>query len=657
VQKKINTETHISPKLFVIFHSDNYHFQSPKPLISFVGKIKLPMTKFIEHIEEATIRFAGDSGDGMQLVGSQFSETSGFAGNEVNTFPDYPSEIRAPEGTLYGVSAFQIHFGTKNIHTSGDHIDVLVAMNASSLKVNIANLRVGGIIIANSEGFDARNLSLAKYSTNPLEDGSLNKYELHAVDITKEIKAELKDLNVAGKLIGKTKNIFALGIAYWLFNRPLEPTVNWINKKFKGKDDILLANIHVLRAGWNYAEKNPGFQKQFAIDRSALPPGRYRNITGNEAVALGLVVAARKANLPLFLGSYPITPATDILHAISGYKKYGVKHLQAEDEIAGICSAIGAAFGGSLAATTTSGPGLSLKTEAMGLAVMIELPLIIVDVQRAGPSTGLPTKPEQGDLLMAMFGRHGEAPMPVLAASSPADCFTLTLEAARISLKYMTPVLLLSDGHIGQASEPWKIIAIDELPEITAEFAQDASYFAPYKRDEKTLRRLWAIPGFEGMEHRIGGLEKQDVTGDVSHDSMNHEKMVHLRQEKIERIALDIPEAVVEGEQQGDLLMISWGSTYGAAKTAFERLRENGHTLSFLHLRYMNPFQKNLGEILNRFERLVLPEMNMGQLKLLLQAKFLKPIIGINKVQGKPFRSTEIEDGLMKLLTQKEILI
>lgn len=615
------------------------------------------MAKILEHLEEATIRFAGDSGDGMQLVGTQFSETSGFAGNEVNTFPDYPSEIRAPEGTLYGVSAFQIHFGTHNIHTSGDFIDVLMAMNASSVKVNIGNLRKGGIIIANTEGFDARNLALAKYASNPLEDGSLKDYELHALDINKEIKAALEGIDIPSKLISKTKNIFALGIAYWLFHRPLDATINWINKKFKGKDEVILANIHALRAGWNYAEKNPEFQKQYVIDRSPLPPGRYRNITGNEAIAMGLVVAAQKANLPLFLGSYPITPATDILHAISGYKKYGVKHLQAEDEIAGICSAIGAAFGGSLAATTTSGPGLSLKTEAMGLAVMIELPLIIVDVQRAGPSTGMPTKPEQSDLLMAMFGRHGEAPMPILAAASPSDCFDLTLEAARIALKYMTPVLLLSDGYIGQASEQWKIPSVANLPEITAYFSKDTSDFALYKRDEKTLRRQWAIPGFEGMEHRIGGLEKEEGSGNVSQDGINHEKMVKLRQEKIERIAYDIPDAAVEGEQEGDLLMISWGSTFGAARTAFEQLRAKGYPLSFLHLRYLNPFPKNLGETMNRFQRVIVPELNMGQLQFLLQAKYLKPVIGIHKMQGKPFKSIELEEKLMSLLTPKEILV
>jgi 2-oxoglutarate ferredoxin oxidoreductase subunit alpha len=611
------------------------------------------MTKILEHLEEATIRFAGDSGDGMQLAGTQFSETSGFAGNEVNTFPDYPSEIRAPEGTLYGVSAFQVHFGTRNIHTSGDFIDVLIAMNASSLKVNLANLRKGGIIIANTEGFDARNLTLAKYEANPLENDSLKEYEVHALDITKELKAALKELDVPSSLISKTKNIFSLGIAYWLFHRPLEPTVNWINKKFKGKDDVILANIHALRAGWNYAEKSPAFQRQYVIDRSPLPPGRYRNITGNEAIALGLVVAARKANLPLFLGSYPITPATDILHAISGYKKYGVKHLQAEDEIAGICSAIGAAFGGSLAATTTSGPGLSLKTEAMGLAVITELPLIIVDVQRAGPSTGIPTKTEQSDLLMAMFSRHGEAPMPILAASGSADCFDITLEAARIALKYMTPVLILSDGYIGQASEPWKIPSVDGLPEIKAYFATDPSSFAPYKRDAQTLRRQWAIPGFAGMEHRIGGLEKEDVSGNVSSDSLNHEKMVQLRRQKVENIDNDIPELVVEGEQDGDLLLLSWGSTYGAAKTAFEKLRAKGASVSFAHLRYLNPFPRNLGDVLSSFQRIVIPELNTGQLEQLIQAKYLKRVIGIHKLQGKPFKSVELEEKIDVLLTME----
>lgn len=613
------------------------------------------MDKLIEHLEEVTIRFAGDSGDGMQLVGTQFSDTSGFAGNEVATFPDYPSEIRAPEGTLYGVSAFQIHFGTRNINTTGDFVDVLIAMNAASLKVNLANVREQGIIIVNTEGFDERNLKLAGYSVNPLNDDSLSKYHVFPIDMMRELKKAFIELDVPSKSIQRTRNMFALGITYWLFNRPLEATVSWINKKFKGKEDVILANVHALEAGWNFAEKNPDFRKQYILDKASLPPGKYRSITGNQAVALGLVVAATKAHLPLFLGSYPITPATDILHAISGYKKYGVKHLQAEDEIAGITSAIGAAFGGSLAVTTTSGPGLSLKTEAIGLAIMTELPLIIVDVQRAGPSTGLPTKTEQSDLMQAMYGRHGEAPMPVLAAASASDCFAMTLEASRIALKYMTPVMLLTDGYIGQASEPWRIPEISSLPDIAPQFASDPTTFKPYVRNPETLSRLWAIPGMQGMEHRIGGLEKEDGSGVVSHDAMNHQKMVELRQKKVDGIANDIPELEVVGEQEGDLLLLSWGSTYGAAKTAIDRLHANGHKVSFAHLRYLNPFPKNLGDILHRFERVVIPELNLGQLKNLIQAKYLKPVIGINKVQGKPFKSVELEEKLNVLLTLENL--
>ncbi|MBL7857367.1 MAG: 2-oxoacid:acceptor oxidoreductase subunit alpha [Cyclobacteriaceae bacterium] len=613
------------------------------------------MNKVIEHLEEVTVRFAGDSGDGMQLIGTQFSDTSGFAGNEVNTFPDYPSEIRAPEGTLYGVSAFQVHFGTKNIHTPGDFVDVLVAMNAASLKVNLPHVREQGLLIINSDGFDDRNLKLTGYTQNPLEDGSLAKYNVFPVDLNKELKKAFIELDVPSKLVQKTRNIFALGITYWLFNRPLEPTVSWINKKFKGKEDIILANVHALQGGWNFAEKNPDFRKQYIIDRSQLESGKYRSITGNQAVALGLVVAATKAHLPLFLGSYPITPATDILHAISGYKKYGVKHLQAEDEIAGIASAIGAAFGGSLAVTTTSGPGLSLKSEAIGLAIMTELPLIIVNVMRAGPSTGLPTKTEQSDLMQAMYGRHGEAPLPVLAAASSADCFDMTLEAARIALKYMTPVMLLSDGYIGQASEPWRIPSIGQLPEIAPHFADDSTTFKPYLRNPETLSRLWAIPGMQGMEHRIGGLEKEDGSGVVSHDPMNHQKMVEIRQRKIDGIANDIPDLEVFGEHEGDLLLLSWGSTYGAAKTAVEHLKAKGHNLSFAHLRYLNPFPKNLGELLHKFDRVVIPELNLGQLKSLIQAKYLKPVIGINKVQGKPFKAVELEEKLSMLISMRDI--
>jgi 2-oxoglutarate ferredoxin oxidoreductase subunit alpha len=608
------------------------------------------MDKIVEAREEVTVRFAGDSGDGIQVAGTLFSDTSGIMGNEVNTFPDYPSEIRAPEGTLYGVSAFQIHFGSKNINTTGDFIDVLVAMNASSLKVNLGNLQKGGIIIANAEGFDAKNLSLAGYEDNPLLNGALEEYRLHPVDMAREIKAELAGLNIPPKIMKKSKNLFALGMTYWIFDRPLEPTVKWINKKFKGQDEVILTNVKVLNAGWKYAAESPEFTKRYKIEKADLAPGRYRNITGNHAVALGLVAAARKARLPLFLGSYPITPATDILQDISGFKKYGVKHLQAEDEIAGMCSAIGAAYGGSLAATSTSGPGLSLKTEAIGLAIMIEVPVVIINVMRAGPSTGMPTKPEQSDLYHAMFGRHGDAPLPVLAASSATDCFAMTIEAARIAFKYMTPVILLTDGYIGQATEPWRIPDMKDLPDLQPSFVTNAEGFAPYMRDPETLARPWAIPGIQGLEHRVGGLEKEDITGEVSQEPGNHQRMTELRRDKIERIAGDIPQVVVEGEQNGEVLLLSWGSTYGAAKTAFDTLHREGKNISFLNLKYLHPLPSNLGSILKRFKKILIPEMNLGQLKMVIQAKYLVPVDGLHKVQGKPFKANEIENKLREML-------
>jgi 2-oxoglutarate ferredoxin oxidoreductase subunit alpha len=607
------------------------------------------MEKHLEPIEEVTIRFAGDSGDGMQLAGTQFSNTTGIAGNEMNTFPDYPSEIRAPEGTLYGVSAFQIHFGSKGIHTTGDRIDVLVAMNASSLKVNIHNLRPEGLIICNEEGFDERNLKLAAYTSNPLTDQSLASFRVLVINFSQQLKPVLSEANIPSKFMEKTRNMFALGITYWLFNRPLEPTLQWIQKKFEGKDEMMTANLLALKTGWNYAATSPVLPRQYSISRSNLLPGTYRNITGNEAVALALVTSAYKARLPLFLGSYPITPATEILQAISKYKRYGVKHLQAEDEIAGITSAIGAAFGGSLAATTTSGPGLSLKSEALGLAVMVELPLIIVDVQRAGPSTGLPTKTEQGDLLQAFFGRHGEAPLPILAPATSADCFATTLEAARIALKYMTPVIVLSDGYIGQASEPWRVPDLSELPEMEVNFPDNPASFAPYKRDEH-LSRPWAIPGIKGMEHRVGGLEKAHITGEVSHDPVNHERMVRFRADKIKGIANDIPKLKVHGNSHGPLLLLSWGSTYGAARTAYDRLKSKGVDLSFANLRYLNPFPSNLGEVLGSFKKIVIPELNMGQLRFLVEGTFLKPVIGINKVQGRPFKASELEIEIQTIL-------
>jgi 2-oxoglutarate/2-oxoacid ferredoxin oxidoreductase subunit alpha len=611
------------------------------------------MAKKIEFIDEVTIRFAGDSGDGMQLTGTQFSNSVASLGNNINTFPDYPSEIRAPEGTLYGVSAFQVQFGSKEVRTPGDEIDVLIAMNASSLKVNLPNVKENGIIIVNSAGFNDKNLKLAKYETNPLDNGISPKYRLRAWDISKMVKEQLGGMGLSLKQLDRTKNIFALGITYWLFDKSLAPTEKWLKAKFGKTPEMLEANLRALQAGYDFAANEPSLDTQYPIKAAKLKPGTYRNITGNHAVALGLVAAAKKANLPLFLGSYPITPATEILQYISSYKQYGVRHLQAEDEIGGICSAIGAAFGGNLAVTTTSGPGLSLKVEAMGLAIITELPLIIVNVQRAGPSTGLPTKPEQSDLFLAMYGRHGEAPLPVLAANSASDCFYMTLEAARIALKYMVPVILLTDGYIAQGSEPWRIPSIDELADISPKFVTDPEGFAPYNRDPETLARYWSVPGLKGMEHRIGGLEKQDGSGIVSHDPMNHQKMVEIRQKKVENIANDIPLAEVEGEQQGDLLVIGWGSSYGAIKTAFDRLREQGKKVSYLHLRYLNPFPKNLGEIIEKFDRILVPELNMGQLQTILQSKYLKRVLGFNKVQGNPFKAHEIENKINELLNER----
>ena len=607
-------------------------------------------------IPDATIRFAGDSGDGMQLVGKKFADATASEGADVNTFPDFPSEIRAPEGTLYGVSAFQIRLGSKEIDTHGDVLDVLIAMNASSLKVNLPMVKKGGVIIANAGGFDSRNLKLAGFDENPLENDSLKEYKLLAIDIEKVLKSELTGLEASPKAVRKAKNFFTLGFVFWLFSYRIDTTEMWIEKKFRKNEEALMVNQEALRKGWIFAAEQSGFDFQFQIGKRKFSPGFYRNISGNQATALGLVAAAKKANIPLFLGSYPITPATEILQFISGYKKYGVKHLQAEDEIAGITSAIGASYGGYLAATTTSGPGLSLKTEALGLAVMTELPLVVINVMRAGPSTGMPTKPEQSDLFQAMFGRHGESPMPVVAAASPSDCFDMTMEATRIALKYMTPVLLLTDGYIGQSSEPWKIPSEGELPDLHKEYYMDPANFKPYMRDATTLARPWVVPGTPGMEHRIGGLEKTDVTGAVSYDAVNHQKMTELRQNKIDGIQNDIPEAVVKGPDKGELLIIGWGGTYGAINSAVEELLEEDAKVSFVHLKHLNPMPKNIGELLNRFERILIPEMNMGQLQWLLQARFMKPIIGYHKVQGQPFTASEIKSKVMSILKREEVV-
>lgn len=599
---------------------------------------------------ELTLRFAGDSGDGMQLVGKLFARTAASHGFDVSTFPDFPSEIRAPAGTLYGVSAFQIQLGSHKINTPGDKTDILIVMNPSALKVNLPNLKKDGLIIINSDTFNSKNLKLAGYEANLLEDKSLCTYQTIICATEGILKKACENLEISIKPIRKSKNFFALGLALQLFSMPIEDLVQWIKAKFAKDAESQLANLKALESGWNFALSNSHHINHYKINQQQSTAGNYRNITGNHAVALGLVAASHQANLPLFLGSYPITPATDILHHISGYKKYGIKHMQAEDEIAGISSAIGAAFGGYLAATTTSGPGLSLKSEALGLAVMTELPLVVIDVMRAGPSTGLPTKPEQSDLFQAMYGRHGEAPMPVLCASGAADCFKMTVEAARLAVKYMTPVILLTDGYIAQGAEPWKIPSEKALPKIESKFAQYSEDFAPYRRNKQTLARNWAIPGQAGMEHRIGGLEKQDITGNVSHDPLNHQKMTDVRQQKIAGIAQDIPPMGIEGEPKGKLLLLTWGSTYGAAKTAWNKLSVEGYNVSFANLSYLNPLPANTEEVLNGFEQVLLPEMNMGQLQHILQGKFLKPILGMHKVQGQPFKAEEIENKVKELL-------
>jgi len=603
-------------------------------------------------LEEITIRFAGDSGDGMQLVGTQLSVASGEFGNDVNTFPDYPSEIRAPEGTLYGVSAYQVHLGAKPVNIFGDKIDVLVSMNASSTKVNLPNVQEGGIIIADTNGFSDKYLQLAEYDANPLENDTYSKFKLVTVDIKGIMTKELADMKLSPKIIDRTKNIFSLGLVLWLLDRDMASTVNWLRSKFDEKPEILEANIKALKAGYKFGQESAELDTQFLVPPAKKQKGTYRNITGNEAAALGLLTASRLAKMPMFLGSYPITPATEILHFLSGFKKYGVRHLQAEDEIGGICSAIGAAFGGNFACTTTSGPGLSLKIEAIGFAVIAELPLVIVDVQRAGPSTGIPTKMEQSDLYQAILGRHGEAPLPVLAARSCSDCYDICIEASRIALKYMTPVIVLTDGYIAQGTEPWRIPELDSLPQFPKYFETEPEGFQPYKRDAETLARMWAIPGTPGLEHRIGGLEKQNNGSAVSSEGTNHQLMCEIRERKIKNIENDIPLAEVEGEQSGDLLVISWGSTYGAAKTAFTKLTNEGKKLSLCHLRYMNPLPKNLGEIISKFKRVLVPEINLGQLQFILRAKYLREIEGLHKLQGIPFKSFEIENKIVELLNK-----
>jgi 2-oxoglutarate ferredoxin oxidoreductase subunit alpha len=602
------------------------------------------------NLEDVTIRFAGDSGDGMQLTGTQFTTATAIFGNDLSTLPDYPAEIRAPAGTLFGVSGFQIHFGSREINTPGDVCDVLVAMNPAALKVNLSSLRDGGIIIVNLGGFTEKNLKLAGYDANPLENGLLSKYQVYEVDISKLTTIALEDLGLSTKTVERSKNFFALGMMFWMYDRPMDPTIQWIKDKFAKTPNVGEANLRALKAGWNFGETTEIFTTRYEVKPAQLPKGKYRNITGNQAVAFGLIAASQKSTLPLFLGSYPITPASDILHELAKFKDFGVKTFQAEDEIAGITSAIGASFAGALAATTTSGPGLALKSEAVGLAVMVELPLVVCDIQRGGPSTGLPTKTEQADLLMALYGRHGEAAVPVVTPATPADCFYMVFEAARLAIKYMTPVLFLSDGYLANGSEPWRIPSSSELPDIPVKFRTEAEGFFPYLRDENTLARPWALPGTPGLEHRIGGLEKQHITGNVNYEPANHDKMVRLRTEKVERVVADIPPQQVEGDESGDLLVLGWGSTYGAIKTAVTEKRAEGKSVSHAHLRYLNPFPRNLGEVLYRFKNVLVPEINLGQLVRVVRSKYLVPALGFNKVEGLPLRSTDIEEKIDEIL-------
>ena len=611
------------------------------------------MTKGIVDLNDVTVRFAGDSGDGMQLTGTQFTNTSAIVGNDVSTLPDFPAEIRAPAGTTYGVSGFQLHFSSDDIQTPGDSPDVLVAMNPAALKTNLNELKKGGSIIINIDSFDSKNLRLAGYENNPLEDSSLDGYNVVQVPLSKLTATALEDSGLSAKEIARCKNFFALGMMYWLYSRPIEPTLNWIKVKFKSSPDIAAANEKVLKAGYYFGENTEIFTTRYQVAPAKLTPGIYRNISGNEALALGFVAASVKTGLPLFLGSYPITPASDILHELSKHKNFGVRTFQAEDEIAAITAAIGASFSGALAITTTSGPGVALKTEAIGLAVMTELPLIIVDVQRGGPSTGLPTKTEQSDLLQAMFGRNGEAAVAIVAASTPADCFNMAIEASRIALKYMVPVMYLSDGYIANGSEPWKIPDPDTIPEFKPKFVKadnnEQNGFDPYSRDEN-LSRPWAIPGTPGLEHRLGGLEKANITGNVSYDPQNHEFMVRLRAQKIKNIEIDIPELKVDGDEDADLLVIGWGGTYGAITEAVNKSRKSGKKVAQAHFRYLNPLPKNTGEILKKYKNILCPELNLGQFSKILKTEFPVDIIPFNKIQGLPFKSSEIEEKIESIL-------
>ncbi|RGA04162.1 2-oxoacid:acceptor oxidoreductase subunit alpha [Microbispora triticiradicis] len=603
------------------------------------------MTKQVQQLDRVIIRFAGDSGDGMQLTGDRFTAETAQFGNDLSTLPNFPAEIRAPAGTLPGVSSFQLHFADHDILTPGDAPNVLVAMNPAALKANIGDLPRGADIIANTDEFTKRNLQKVGYPGNPLEDDSLKEWRLHAVPLTSLTVRALDGFDISKKDAERAKNMFALGLLSWMYNRPTEGTVKFLESKFARKPEIAKANIAAFQAGWNYGETTESFSVSYEIKPATLTPGVYRNISGNQALAYGLIAGAVQAKLPLFLGSYPITPASDILHELSKHKRFGIRTFQAEDEIAGVAAALGASFGGSLGVTTTSGPGVALKAETVGLAVTTELPLIVVDVQRAGPSTGMPTKTEQTDLLMAMYGRNGESPVPVLAPATPSDCFTMALEAARIAVKYRTPVMLLSDGYLANGSEPWRIPEVSELPDISAPFTTEANgedgTYLPFKRDPETLARPWAVPGTAGLEHRIGGIEKADGSGNISYDPDNHDRMVRLRQAKIDGI--DVPDLTVD-DPSGDarVLVLGWGSTYGPIAAAARRVRAAGHKVAQAHLRHLNPLPANTGEVLRSYDKVLLPEINLGQLAMLLRARFLVDVISYNRVRGLPFKAEEL---------------
>lgn len=618
------------------------------------------MSRKDQVLQEVVIKFAGDSGDGMQLTGSQFTNNTALMGIDLATFPDFPAEIRAPIGTLPGVSGYQLRFSSDRIFTPGDACDVLVAMNAAALKVNLKALKSGGVIIANVDGFDAKNLRLANYpeGINPLEDNSLDAYDLIKMDVTKMTREALKDFAMGIKEKDRAKNMFVLGFLYWMYNREMDNTIAFIKEKFGKKPEIFESNIRALQAGYNYGDTTETFTTRYTVEKAKMEAGTYRSIMGNQALSYGLIAAGQKSGLQLFLGSYPITPASDILHELSKFKNFGIKTFQAEDEIAAITSSIGASYGGSLGITTTSGPGIALKAEAMGLAVMLEIPLLIINVQRGGPSTGLPTKTEQSDLMQAYYGRNGECPMPVIAASTPSDCFSAVYEAVRISIQHMTPVIFLSDGYIANGAEPWKFPAADDLPEIKVSFASQNiasdldvnGKFQPYKRDER-LVRPWAIPGTPGLEHRVGGLEKQDVTGNISYDTDNHQHMVKTRQKKVDLIAEHIPEQRLDsGAEKGKVLVLGWGSTYGAIKSACKELQDQGQEVSHAHLRYIRPFPKNLGDMLKNFDHVLVPEINNGQLIKIIRDVYFVDAKPYNKIMGIPITKGELVDEIRKML-------